>query len=533
MTYAPIVLFVYNRPWHTEQTLRALMKNDLAKESELFIYADGPKEDATEEQLNLINQVRILIRQEQWCGQVHIIESQHNKGLADSIISGVTEVVNKYGRVIVLEDDIVTSRGFLQYMNDALRLYEEDERIMMVSGYIYPYKHFPKSATTYFLRVYACWGWATWKRAWQHYEHDIDIHLEHYNTPSLQKEFDIEGNMRNYCQLVFNKNGTYYTWAVRWYASWLWTGGYALFPSHSLIQNVGFDNSGEHCGSSQESYNGVIVDALPICKQKVVENKKIRHEIDVFFKKQYAPRNLHQRIGRIAQKCGVYKPMRMVWNFIRGGASKIRTAGKILVRPFRLSINWLPMESHIKNTFVDKRAKLKPTYHIDNSSIGKYSYVGRNAHIYGTDIGAFCSIGNNFTCGLGIHPTDKLSTSPMFYSTLKQNGVSLSKTDKMEEFLPVEIGHDVFIGENVTILSGITIGNGVIIGAGAVVTRNIPPYAIVGGVPAKIIRYRFTQNQIDSLQQIQWWNFADSDLDEVEKYWDDVDTFIDRFSKKS
>ena len=191
------------------------------------------------------------------------------------------------------------------------------------------------------------------------------------------------------------------------------------------------------------------------------------------------------------------------------------------------------MESHIKNTFVDKRAKLKPTYHIDNSSIGKYSYVGRNAHIYGTDIGAFCSIGNNFTCGLGIHPTDKLSTSPMFYSTLKQNGVSLSKTDKMEEFLPVEIGHDVFIGENVTILSGITIGNGVIIGAGAVVTRNVPPYAIVGGVPAKIIRYRFTQKQIDSLQQIQWWNFADSDLDEVEKYWDDVDTFIDRFSKKS
>ena len=90
MTYAPIVLFVYNRPWHTEQTLRALMKNDLAKESELFIYADGPKEDATEEQLNLINQVRILIRQEQWCGQVNIIESQHNKGLADSIISGVT-----------------------------------------------------------------------------------------------------------------------------------------------------------------------------------------------------------------------------------------------------------------------------------------------------------------------------------------------------------------------------------------------------------------------------------------------------------
>ena len=159
MTYAPIVLFVYNRPWHTEQTLRALMANDLAAASELFIYADGAKPNADADQLQRISDVRALIRREPWCGKVHIIESEINKGLADSIIAGVTEVVNQHGRAIVLEDDIVPTRGFLRYMNDALTLYEKDERVMLVSGYIYPYKHIPKTPTTYFMRVYACWGW--------------------------------------------------------------------------------------------------------------------------------------------------------------------------------------------------------------------------------------------------------------------------------------------------------------------------------------------------------------------------------------
>lgn len=532
MTYAPIVLFVYNRPWHTEQTLRALMANDLAAASELFIYADGAKPNADADQLQRISDVRALIRREPWCGKVHIIESEINKGLADSIIAGVTEVVNQHGRAIVLEDDIVPTRGFLRYMNDALTLYEKDERVMLVSGYIYPYKHIPKTPTTYFMRVYACWGWATWKRAWACYEHNIDVHLAHYDTPALKKSFDIEGHMRNYCQLVDNKNGAYYTWAVRWYASWLWTGGYALFPSHSLIRNVGFDNSGEHCGESQVTYNGQTIDYLSVHKQPIVENMKIRHEIDLFFKRQYGPRNFHQRIGRIAMRIGLYGVLRMVWKFFRGGYSKARTVARIMVRPFRKSLNWTPLESRMVNVHIDSRAKLKPTYHIENSSVDRYSYIGRNSLVYGTDIGAFCSIGNNFTCGLGIHPTDKLSTSPMFYSTLGQNGTTLSQTDKIQEFLPVRIGNDVFIGENVTILSGVTIGNGAIVAAGAVVVKDVPDYAIVGGVPAKTIRYRFHADQIAALQRIQWWNFPDSDLHTIEEYWNDVQTFIDKYNMK-
>ena len=124
MKLAPIILFVYNRPWHTEQTLRALMANELAVESELYIYADGPKPNATDEQLQKIREVRQLIRQEQWCGKVHVVESEKNKGLANSVINGVSEIVNKYGRIIVLEDDLKTSPTFLTYMNQALEYYE-------------------------------------------------------------------------------------------------------------------------------------------------------------------------------------------------------------------------------------------------------------------------------------------------------------------------------------------------------------------------------------------------------------------------
>lgn len=135
---APVVLFVYNRPMHTEQTLEALHQNELADESILYIYADGPKGNLTKDAIEKIIRTRRVIRKKKWCKEVHIIESTHNKGLADSIISGVTDTVNRYGKAIVLEDDVVTSKGFLRYMNDALVMYEHDAGAMHISGFI-PY----------------------------------------------------------------------------------------------------------------------------------------------------------------------------------------------------------------------------------------------------------------------------------------------------------------------------------------------------------------------------------------------------------
>ena len=160
--------------------------------------------------------------------------------------------------------------------------------------------------------------------------------------------------------------------------------------------------------------------------------------------------------------------------------------------------------------------KLYGPYHISHSTIGDYTYIAYNAHISMTSIGKFCSIGPNLFCGYGIHPVNGLSTSPMFYSTLKQNGISLSSTDKILERESITIGNDVFIGANVTILDGVTIGDGAVIGAGAVVSKNIPPYAIAVGSPITVKSYRFSDTSIEKLLTIKWWDFAETDLVEVE-----------------
>ena len=185
----------------------------------------------------------------------------------------------------------------------------------------------------------------------------------------------------------------------------------------------------------------------------------------------------------------------------------------------------------ISDSTVDKFAKIQLPYRIDNTEIGEGTYVASNSFVSFTQIGKFCSIGPNILCGWGIHPTIGLSTSPMFYSTLKQNGRTLSYYDKIEERKKIIIGNDVFIGANVTILVGVVIGNGAIIGAGAVVSKDIPPYAIAIGCPIEIVKYRFPQNYIEKLQTIKWWDFGENELKDVEKYFYDINSFLDKYYK--
>lgn len=174
--------------------------------------------------------------------------------------------------------------------------------------------------------------------------------------------------------------------------------------------------------------------------------------------------------------------------------------------------------------------KLYPPYKIFNADIGNYTYIAENSKIYNVSIGKFCSIGPNIFAGWGIHPLHGISTSPMFYSTLKQNGMTLSSVDKVEENRPIKIGNDVFIGMNVTILDGITIGDGAVIGAGSVVSKDIPPYAIAVGSPIKVVRYRFDEATIQRLLEIKWWD-SDEKLQEVEENFFNVEAWIQNQSK--
>lgn len=169
---------------------------------------------------------------------------------------------------------------------------------------------------------------------------------------------------------------------------------------------------------------------------------------------------------------------------------------------------------------------------ISNSYIGYGTYIGSRTSLPNCQIGKFCSIAQNVKVINATHPTDIfVSTSPMFFSTLKQNGKTFCEKNRFEEFLTTNgrnliIGNDVWIGENVVLKGGITIGDGVIIAMGAVVTKDVPPYAIVGGVPAKIIRYRFNEEQIKKLLEIKWWNYPEEWIKNHSGLFDNVDNFI-------
>ena len=193
------------------------------------------------------------------------------------------------------------------------------------------------------------------------------------------------------------------------------------------------------------------------------------------------------------------------------------------------NIHWPYLASSSSGSKIDKWVNLMEPYKIYSSEIGQGTYLASNSVVSITRIGKYCSIGPNFLCGWGIHPTNGISTSPMFYSTLRQNGTTLSQTNKIEERKKITIGNDVFIGANVTVLDGVTIGDGAVIGAGAVVSKDIPPYAIAVGCPITIIRHRLPQEQVDKLLKIQWWNFENDQLQDVEKFFFDIESFIRKY----
>lgn len=184
------------------------------------------------------------------------------------------------------------------------------------------------------------------------------------------------------------------------------------------------------------------------------------------------------------------------------------------------------VRSEKANVELGKYTKVTAPYFLHGVSLGDYSYIAKNSSVSNCVIGKFCSIGPNFCCGLGLHPTNGISTAPMFYSIARQNGMTLCKENKVEESKQTIIGNDVFIGANVTVLDGVRISDGVVIGAGAVVVEDIPPYAIVVGVPAKVVKYRFDKKTIDTLLEKRWWDGIEEELQKVERNFWDVEAFI-------
>lgn len=249
-TTAPIILFVYNRPEHTRKTIESLQRNVNANNAELFIYSDGAKTEDTEK----VQQVRNYIHSVKGFKNVNIIERKENTGLAVSVISGVTEVINEYKQAIVLEDDMLCSRNFLLYMNNALEMFAETKNIFSISGYTYPLT-FPAyyEDNIYLAPRASSWGWATWKDRWDKVDWEISDFNDFIKDKSAVKKFNSGGE--DLTRMLKNQmNGKIDSWAIRWSYAHFKNNAYCVFPVKSKIQNIGMDSSGVHSVTTDKFY---------------------------------------------------------------------------------------------------------------------------------------------------------------------------------------------------------------------------------------------------------------------------------------
>lgn len=279
LRYAPIALFVYNRLWHLRQTVELLMKNSLAKESELIIFSDAPKDKKSEAG---VRAVRDYLETIGGFKKVVIHNRKDNLSLSKNIILGVTEVLNAYGKVIVLEDDLCVSPYFLNFMNDALLFYENEPKVISICGYMYPVKI--KNCETLLLRMTDCWGWATWKRGWNLFDPNAKKLLERLKSRKLIGKLDLNGAYAYSKMLKKQIRKKTFSWATCWYAASLLNDKLSLYPSKSLVRNIGFDGSGVNCGYDTGYDVNTLQEKVSVFKIPLKEDQDTINKIELFFR---------------------------------------------------------------------------------------------------------------------------------------------------------------------------------------------------------------------------------------------------------
>ncbi|MCX5695166.1 MAG: glycosyltransferase family A protein [Candidatus Omnitrophica bacterium] len=278
MKLSPIALFVYNRLRHLQQTIESLKINHLAKESELYVFSDGPKDKEAEEE---VKGVREYLKSISGFKDVSIHENKDNLGTSKNIIKGVTSILNEHGKVIVLEDDLQFSPYFLKFMNDALKLYENESKVISVCGYMYPVKI--NNCETLFLRIPDCWGWATWKRGWDLFADNGKQLYDGLKAKKLFRRFNLDGSF-NYVKMLKSQfQGKNDSWAIRWYAAALLNDKLSLYPSKTLAMNMGFDCSGRHGGAVDYFKSELSKDEPSVNKIPIVENQEAVRKLGFFW----------------------------------------------------------------------------------------------------------------------------------------------------------------------------------------------------------------------------------------------------------
>ena len=304
--FAPVILFVYRRI--PNKTIESLLKNKLSKDSKLFIFSDGYKNEIDKKD---VLEVRKYLKTIKGFKEVTVIEREKNLGLAKNIINGVSEVINKYEKVIVLEDDLIVSNDFLEYMNNALEFYKNDQRIWSISGYTPNLKCLENYDKDVYLSVRAnSWGWATWKDRWETIDWDIKDWENFKRDKVAIRKFNKGGNDM-FRMLELQMLGKIDSWAIRWCYNQFKQGKYTIYPKYSKVFNNGFDDVGTHNSTGFEKWNTKISN-----KKIKFENIEYSEKIMCCFKDFY-DLSLKTKIGYFLRKYGGYKIVKKLEKIIR------------------------------------------------------------------------------------------------------------------------------------------------------------------------------------------------------------------------
>ena len=280
MKFAPIIVFTYNRSKHLRRTLNFLKKNSLCKKSEIFFFCDGPKND-DKKSLKKIDSVKKIVKNLKGFKKKNFFFHKKNIGLKKNILKGVSKVLMRYSSAIILEDDIIVGKHFLDYMNQSLNFYKNKKKIWHISGWNYNLKINDsdlQESNTYFTKNMNCWGWATWSNRWNKIKTDPDFFFKKMNNKKIY-DFNFSNTLNNWSQLVRNKKKILNTWAIFWNATIFYNNGLCLNPVKSLVKNIGFDGSGENSLNQPDDKSKISNMTKFFFPKKLEENINYRNRI--------------------------------------------------------------------------------------------------------------------------------------------------------------------------------------------------------------------------------------------------------------
>lgn len=515
MGVLPVAIFAFNRPQHLLRCLESVEANiGEVSEIRVLVFSDGPRTAADDAAVQKVREVASTFASTL---PIELVARESNWGLCMSIEEGVSSMMDRFGRGVILEDDLVIQPGALKFFDSALARYEEDRRVMQISGYQFSVELSQSAQSPEevpgvevdFLRITTSWGWATWSRAWNAYQRYNKNEFP-WSNEDEKADFDL-GGVFPYSSMLTNAiEGRSHSWAIHWYGRVWERRGLVAYPSRSFIVNEGFDGSGTNCGERRDTQTGVNNSKSRVAVSgdirwpgKVAENQNWRQRIQGLHRKS------NDEVGRDEPHQSLFLRMRNVVSRLKarlktpgvvagenaGDSSSQLSGGNqldetVTIHPTARLLNYHGEGSRLQvGSGSHLRGELLIFWNDGSIVIGKNCYVGEGSRIWSQKS---VRIGDDVMIShlVDIHDTDGHPLDPdervLDTRSLLNDGVY--RTPTVTESDEVVIGDRAWIGFKASILKGVVVGEGAVVAAGAVVTKDVPARCVVAGNPATVIK---------------------------------------------